>query len=171
MISPRPREPSGRLRRRLARAEDALVAQIAQQPHRRGERTTIGATPWQRAIKSGAIHDQTGRLTPGELEAAGLRLAEARSDFLKAIGASAPFASGPSGSGSDIPVALRNRWIDEWADIALVVLRRGRMALRCVLAAVEASPGADERLWPPEFTNAVSEALRVLAGHLSRRRP
>lgn len=161
MIAVPPREPNGRLRRRLKRAEETLVAQTAAQPHRRGEFSVIGATPWQRAIKSGQIHDPDGRLTAAELEIIGLRFLAARHRFLKAIAAPDGYAVGRSGQGRDLPPQVRRRWLVDWLGVRIWL---GKGLLRHVLAAVEAHPDFDEREWPQEFTNAVSGALKRLAG-------
>lgn len=161
MIRPPLREPNGRLRRRLKRVEETLVAQTASQPHRRGEFSTIGATPWQRALKAGRIRDPDGNLTAGELEIAALRFLFARQRFLKAIAAPNGFAVGHYGRGRDLPPSVRRRWLRDWLAVRT---RLGRGPLRALLAGLEAHPDFDEREWPTEFTNAVSGALKRLSG-------
>jgi len=162
------REPSGR-RARLAKADDALVAATAAQPHRRGERTTAGATGWQRLLRSGAIADPTGAFTPGQLELAGLRFAEARLHYVIAIGCPIAWANSPA-SGKDIPAAVRNRWIADWSELLSALRRHGPMPIKSLIRAVEAHPETEERDWSPDMQNAVSEALRGLAGHFARER-
>jgi hypothetical protein len=152
------REPSGR-RARLAKADDALVAATAAQPHRRGERTTAGATPWQRLLRSGAIADPTGRFTPGQLEEAGLRFANARMHYLVAIGAPFGWANAPA-SGADIPVRVRDRWIADWADLLQTL---SPTPVRVLIRAIEAHPEQEEREWPVEAVAAIQEALMAVA--------
>ena len=155
------REPSGR-RARLAKADDALVAITAAQPHRRGERTTAGATPWQRLLRSGAIADPTGRFSEGELEQAGLRFAEARLHYVIAIGCPIAWANSPA-SGKDIPAKVRDRWISDWAELLSALRTRGPMPIKSLVRAVEAHPEAEEREWPPDMVLALSEALIAVA--------
>jgi hypothetical protein len=166
MIPSRPREPNGRLRRAAqgqprSRPED-LVALAARQPHRRGERTNVAATPWQRAIKARRIRDwRHGGYRPGELEQAGLMFAEVREHYLRAIGAPRGFIS-RNGKGSDLPPSLRRKWLRQWADVCACL---GNSSLAAILRAVESHPEVEEREWPREFTKAVSDALRLLAQH------
>lgn len=169
MIAPPPREPNGRHRRSIARAAELLVAQTASQPHRRGIRSTAGATPWQRALTSGRIRDHQRSFSPGELETAGLWFCEARVNYLRAIGAPNGYAVDGTGRGGDLPPRLRRKWLREWRGIraALVTDRDG--PLLAILAATEAHPDADEREWPTEFKIAVSDALVGLAGHFKIR--
>ena len=163
MIAPRSREPNGRLRR--VRPED-MVAAIARQPHRRGERTTAGATPWQRAIAAGKIRDPARNgLTAGELEAIGLHFAETRANYLKAIGAPNPYAIDSGGNGRDLSPALRRRWRLAWAEIAFVLAERDRRLLIALQRATDAHPDAEERLWSGEFLWAIREALVTLGRH------
>jgi hypothetical protein len=165
MILPH-RERNGR-RQRLPRDAETLVARIAAQPHRRGERTNAGATPWQRAIKAGLIR-ATG-LTAGELEQAGLALAEAQANFRKAISCGSPYGRA-SGSGSDIPQHLIVKWRREWEEILIRLRGTGRMPFLSVLAALDSHPEADERSWGFRFQAAVGSALAALNGHFRGRR-
>jgi hypothetical protein len=160
MIASRSREPNGRLRRRHARADEALVALTASQPHRRGEHTNAGATPWQRAIKSGRIRNRGG-YTGGQLEQAGLAFAEVRENYLRAIGAPRGFIS-RRGKGSDLPPSLRRKWLRQWSDACAAL---GKAPLLAILGAVEAHPEEDERLWTRNQSIAVSDALKALCGH------
>jgi hypothetical protein len=154
------REPNGRLRRR-SRPED-LVALTARQPHRRGERSNVAATPWQRAIKARRIRDwRHGGYRPGELEQAGLAFVEVRENYLRAIGAPRGFIS-RNGKGSDLPPSLRRKWLRQWDEVCGCL---GNGLLLAILRAVESHPEVEEREWPTEFTNAVSDALRALCGH------
>jgi ribosomal protein L13E len=160
------REPNGRLRRAAqglprTRPED-VVAAAAKQPHRRGERSNVAATPWQRAIKAGKIRDwRHGGFTAGELEQAGLAFVEVREHYLRAIGAPRGFIS-RNGKGSDLPPSLRRKWLREWNEVGGCLA--GSLSA-AILAATEAHPELDERSWTREFTNAVSDALRSLARH------
>lgn len=161
MIAPRSREPNGRLRRQLAKADEALVALTASQPHRRGEKTNVAATPWQRAIKSGRVRDHSRRCTGGGLELAGLIFCEVRENYLRAIGAPRGFIS-RRGKGSDLPPSLRRKWLRQWRDVCACL---GKAPLLAILAATEAHPEEDERLWTPNQASAVSDALKALCGH------
>jgi hypothetical protein len=163
MITPRRREANGR--RARYRPEDPVAA-AAKQPHRRGERTTVGATPWQRAIAAGRIADPSRHgLTPGELEAIGLYFAECRANYLKAIGAPNGYAIDSGGNGRDLSPALRKRWRLAWAEIAFVLTERDRRLLIALQRATDAHPDAEERLWGGEFLWAVREALVTLGRH------
>jgi hypothetical protein len=147
--------------RRRSRPED-IVALTAKQPHRRGERSNVAATPWQRALKAGKIRDRRyGGYRPGELEQAGLAFAEVREHYLRAIGAPRGFIS-RNGKGSDLPPSLRRKWLRQWDEVCGCL---GNGSLPAILRAVESHPELDEREWAREFTNAVSEALRLLAQH------
>jgi hypothetical protein len=157
MIAPRSREPNGRYRR--TRPEDA-AAHVAGQPHRRGERSTVAATPWQRAIKAGRIRDPGG-YTAGELEQAGLRFSECRRNYLKAIAAPRGWETRRYGPGGDLPPRLRRKWLREWNEVLAVV----GWAYVPILSAVEAHPEGEEREWSREFMKTVSDALRRLCGH------
>ena len=143
-----------------------MTALAARQPHRRGERRSSGATPWQRAIAAGRIADPSRHgLTPGELEAVGLYFAETRANYLKAIGAPNPYAIDSGGNGGDISPALRRRWRLAWAEIAFVLVERDRRLLIALQRATDAHPDAEERLWSGEFLWAVREALVTLGRH------
>jgi hypothetical protein len=155
------REPSNK-RARLAKADDALIAITANQPHHRGERTTAGATPWQRLLRSGAIADPSGTFTSGQLELAGLRFAEARLHYVIAIGCPIAWANSPA-SGKDIPPKVRERWIADWSELMVALRRHGPMPVKSLVRAVEAHPEAEEREWPPDMVLALSEALRAVA--------
>jgi hypothetical protein len=143
-----------------------MVARTAAQPHRRGERTTAGATGWQRLLRSGAIADRNGRFTAGELELAGLRFAEVRLHYIIAIGCPIAWANSPA-SGKDIPAATRNRWIADWAELLSGLRTRGPMPIKSLVRAVEAHPEAEEREWPSDFVAGVQEGLIALAGQRS----
>ena len=160
MIAPRSREPNGRLRRRLASADERLVALTAAQPHRRGEATTAGAMPWQRAIKASRVRDRGG-YSAGQLESAGLAFTEVRENYLRAIGAPRGFIS-RRGKGSDLPPSLRRKWLRGWSE-ACAALGNGLLAV--AIGAVEAHPDEDERLWTRQHAIAVSDALRRLCAH------
>lgn len=155
------RERNGR-RQRLSRSEDLLVSLTASQPHRRGETTNVAATGWQRALKAGLVGDQRrDGFTAGELELAGRSFDEARLCYLRAIEAPIPFANDSDGHGGDLAPGLRKRWLKDWAGIVQALGSR----LKWILSAVEAGPGIDERLWPSDYRNAVSEALCAAARH------
>jgi hypothetical protein len=146
-----------------------LVALTANQPHRRGERTNVGATPWQRAIKAKRIRDRSrAGYSAGELEQAGLAFSEIREHYLRAIGAPRGFIS-RRGKGSDLPPSLRRKWLQQWNQVSCALAEApttNRIGLlQAASSAVEAHPDDDERAWGAEFTNAVSDALRCLAGH------
>jgi hypothetical protein len=145
-----------------------MVAMIAQQPHRRGERTTAGATPWQRLIRAGWIADPTGRFTPGQLEEAGLRFAAARLNYLAAIGAPFGWANAVA-SGRDLSPARRRQWITDWLTLVETL---SRSQYRALCRAVDAHPEDEERLWLADHVLAVRDGLRALASHfLAARRP
>jgi hypothetical protein len=145
----------------LAKAEDAMVAMIARQPHRRGERTTAGATPWQRLIRSTWIADPSGRYTPGQLEEAGLRFAAARLNYLAAIGAPFGWANAVA-SGRDLSPARRRQWVTDWL---MLVETLTRSQYKALCRAVDSHPEDEERLWGADQVVAVREALRALSGH------
>jgi hypothetical protein len=142
--------------------DEALIRKTASQPHRRGEATTAGAMPWQRAIKAKKIRDwRLGGYSGGQLEQAGLAFTEVRENYLRAIGAPRGFTS-RRGKGSDLPPSLRRKWLRQWAEACAAL---GNGLLLAILGAVEAHPEEDERLWTRQQTNAVSDALKRLAVH------
>jgi hypothetical protein len=167
MILPH-RERNGR-RQRLPSLERRMVDFVASQPHRRGERTNIAATPLQRLVKAGLVSDPTGRFTQGQLEDAALRYCEARLNFLKAIGAPMPFAAGKPGQDRDLSPELRARWVATWSKILFVVRKAGKWRAKALAEVTEAHPEVDERQFSWQTAIAVSEALRALAGHFTRR--
>jgi hypothetical protein len=113
-------------------------------------------------LKAGKIRDRRyGGYRPGELEQAGLAFAEVREHYLRAIGAPRGFIS-RNGKGSDLPPSLRRKWLRQWDEVCGCL---GNGSLPAILRAVESHPELDEREWAREFTNAVSEALRLLAQH------
>jgi hypothetical protein len=156
------REPSGR-RARLAKADDAVVAATAAQPHRRGERTTAAATPWQRLIRATWIADPSGRFTPGQLEEAGLRFAAARLNYLAAIGAPFGWANAVA-SGRDMSPARRRQWVADWLTLVETLTRT---QYRALCRAVDSHPEDEERLWSAEQVVAVRDGLRALASHFN----
>jgi hypothetical protein len=138
-----------------------MVAIIARQPHRRGERTTAGATPWQRLIRAGWIADPSGRYTPGQLEEAGLRFAAARLNYLAAIGAPFGWANAVA-SGRDMSPARRRQWMTDWL---MLVETLTRSQYKALCRAVDSHPEDEERLWSAEQVIAVRDALMALSGH------
>jgi hypothetical protein len=138
-----------------------MVAIIARQPHRRGERTTAGATPWQRLIRATWIADPTGRFSSGQLEEAGLRFSAARLNYLAAIGAGIPFANAVA-SGRDMSPARRRQWMTDWL---MLVETLTRIEYKALCRAVDSHPEDEERLWTADHVIAVRDALMALSGH------
>ena len=160
-----PREPNGR-QRRLARDEEARVTFVAAQPHRRGERSNAGATPWQRALRSGLIRDPLRHFDAWQFEQAGLAFEESRADYRRAKGLPTPWLSaGPASSGQPMLATLRQRYVETYRK-ALVALRTaGRHPLEAWLSVLDAHPEDDERVWPKSTLRGVGFALAALARH------